>query len=378
MDNGSKGGQTITLVYSEVMIDQSVGPGMSPDRETKTPKSKSWLKAHQTVLIIVSAVIVVLGGGAAAYFLMQPKLPTTAAKHTPPPSKSPAPTPTPVTKLSPLTGLPLAPALADQPIAGVIIENHPDARPQSGLSQAGVVYEANAEGGITRFEAFFLDSYPAVMGPVRSLRTYFLTWGLEFNAPVAHAGGNSDALGLIVPKHMKDINALSFASDGFYRSTDRVAPHNLYITNAKLLAVMKRLGYTGVSDFAPSPRKADAPNANAPHPHIHIDFSYARSMAGAPHIDRNTGKQIHVKNVVIEMMPTSYGTTNIGEQTVIMGTTGKGQGWVCRDGDCVAVTWQKDSDNARTKLIGPDGKDTPLDAGNTWYAIVPVGKNVSF
>jgi hypothetical protein len=193
---------------------------------------------------------------------------------------------------------------------------------------------------------------------------------------------------------MKDINALSFASDGFFRTQDRRAPHNLYTTNDRLRSVMQRLGYWVPSSFNPSPRKKDEPHQNAPHPHIHIDYSYsgyqvdytydpstndyARNMAGTPHIDRNTGKQIHVKNVVIEMMPTSYGTTNIGEQTVIMQTVGQGQGWVCRDGDCVAVTWKKDSDGARTQLIGPDGKDTPLDAGNTWYSIVPVGKTISF
>jgi hypothetical protein len=223
------------LVYSEDMTDPISGPPPSPEHQTPKPNPNpalstgtnlekpwiGWVRMHKS-LVIAAAAVLLIGGGAIAWSLTMHKKPVVAAMPTPTPTRTLTPTPTPVTKLSPLTGLPLAPALADQPIAGVIIENHPDARPQSGLSQAGVVYEANAEGGITRFEAFFLDSYPAVMGPVRSLRTYFLTWGLEFNAPVAHAGGNSDALGLIVPKHMKDINALSFASDGFYRTTDRV------------------------------------------------------------------------------------------------------------------------------------------------------------
>jgi hypothetical protein len=131
------------------------------------------------------------------------------------------------------------------------------------------------------------------------------------------------------------------------------------------------LGYNVPSSFTPSPRKADAPNANAPHPRIHIDLlvlglpgrlqlrsgrrtTTRSSIAGAPHIDSNTGKQIHVKNVVIEMMPTSYGTTRIGEQTVIMGTTvGKGKAGSAATATVWPITWQKDSDNARTKLIGP-------------------------
>jgi hypothetical protein len=277
----------------------------------------------------------------------------------------------------------------------VVIENYdPDARPQSGLQDAGVVYEANAEGGITRFLAFFLENRPPNIGPVRSLRTYFVDWALEFNAPVAHAGGNADALDLIQPLGMKDINALSFASGGFFRTTDRSAPHNLYTNSDKLDDLLQRLGYNQPANFTVSPRKPDQPNKNAPNPHIHIDFSYsgyqvdwaydansndyARNMAGAPHIDRNNGAQIHVKNIVVEMMPTSYGTTRIGESTVIMKTVGTGTGWLCEDGTCQDITWKKDSHTSRTQLIGKNGQNLPLNAGNTWYEIVPQGKNVSF
>lgn len=356
--------------------------------------SKNWLKRHWKPVVAVAAVAVIGGGGALVWTLTRPKPahPLPAVDYvTPTPN---TPTPTPATKASPLSGVQVAPELADRPITGVVIENHPDARPQSGLQDAGVVYEANAEGGITRFEAFFLENRPPVLGPVRSVRTYFVDWALEFNAPLAHAGGNADALDLISPLGMKDMNALSFASDGFYRTTDRVAPHNLYTTSDRLDALEKRLGYAVPSSFTPSPRKPDAPNANPPHPNVHIDFSYAgyqvdykydsstndyaRNLAGAPHVDRNTGKQIHVKNIVVELMPTSYGYTRIGESTVIMQTVGSGQGWVMRDGDVVPVTWKKTSHNARTQLIDASGKDVPLDPGNTWYEIVPQGKSVTY
>jgi hypothetical protein len=350
-----------------------------------------WLKRHWKPLAAIAGVLVLASAGALTWALTRPKSATAthpAAKH------SPTPAPTPVTKASPLSGVQVTPELANSPIFSVIIENHPDARPQSGLADAGVVYEANAEGGITRFQAFYLENRPPTLGPVRSLRTYFLTWGLEFNSPVAHAGGNADALDIVGSTGMKDMNALSFAADGFYRTTDRYAPHNLYTNSTKIDALMLRLGFSAPSSFTPSPRKPDAPNTSPPHPNIHIEFSYAgyqvdyaydattndyaRSMGGAPHVDRNTGKQIHVKNVVVEMMPTSYGTTRTGEQTVIMQTVGRGQGWVLRDGDAVPVTWVKDSRTARTQLLDASGKDVPLDAGNSWYAIVPQGNSVSF
>ncbi len=368
---------------------------LTADALVAPPTRKGWFKRHWKPLVVVAAVLVLGGGGALAWTLTHSKpAPKVAATATPKPS--PTPTPAPATLASPLSGLQVSPALADRPITGVVIENHPDARPQSGLQDAGVVYEANAEGGITRFEAFFLENRPAVLGPVRSVRTYFVDWALEFNAPLAHAGGNADAMDLIVPLGMKDMNALSFASDGFYRAHDRnvASEHTLYTTSDKLDALELRLGFAKPSNFAPSPRKPDAPNPSAPHPNIHIDFSYtgyqvdyqydpttnnyARSMAGAPHIDRNTGKQIQVKNIVVEMMPTSYGTTRAGEQTVIMQTVGSGQGWVMRDGDVVPVTWKKDAHGVRTQLLDASGANVPLDAGNTWYEIVPQGKTVSF
>ncbi len=374
----------------ESVIAESAAGANKSDTLPSAPiyrRRKFWLIAGSTVVLLIIA-------GALGWALPGLKAAPAAVITTPKPTATPAPTP--VIKLSPLTGLPVTPDLANRPITAVVIENHPDARPQSGLGQAGVVYEANAEGGITRFLAFFLDQRPATVGPVRSLRTYFVDWALEFNAPVAHAGGNADALDLVGPLGMKDMNALSFAAGAFYRANDRrvATEHTLYTNSDKLDALEGRLGFAKPANFTVSPRKADTPNPAAPHPNIHIDYSYAgyqvdykydpatndygRSLSGAPHIDRNTGAQIRVKNVIIEMMPTSYGTTRIGEQTVIMGTVGRGQGWVLRDGDAIAVTWVKDAHNARTKLLDATGAEVPLDAGNTWYSIVPVGKNVSF
>jgi hypothetical protein len=353
---------------------------------------KAWLGRHWKWLTFV-VVLLVGGGSVYAWTVLRPDpvpVETAVTKQTP----KPTPSPTPLKKASPLTGVMVDPADADKPIIAVVIENHPDARPQSGLADAGVVYEANAEGGITRFEAFYLETKPKIAGPVRSLRTYFVDWGLEFNAPVAHAGGNADALDLVAPLHMKDLNALSFASSGFYRTTDRFAPHNLYTTDTRLDTLLTRYHFDTPSDFTPSPRKPDTPNQASAHPKIHIDYSYAgyqvdyqydpatndyaRSLAGKPHIDRNTGQQLHVKNVVVEYMPTSYGTTRIGEQTVIMKTVGQGKGAVFRDGEAIPCTWVKDSHTARTKLLDSAGAEIPLDAGNTWYSIVPVGKTVSY
>ena len=369
----------------------------TPEKEVTTQTkgdqpTSNLLKGHWKIVVPVIIVSLAVLGASAYILTMLSKKPIITPVATK--SASPTPAPTPITKLSPLTGLPVEPALADRPISSIIIENHPDARPQSGLSQAGVVYEALAEGGITRFQTFFLDQRPPVIGPVRSLRAYFVGWGLEFNAPVAHAGGNATSADMIGPLKMKDLNALSFASGSFYRTTDRYAPHNLYTSSERMDALLTRFGYGAPSSFMPSPRKADVPNAAAPHPNIHINFSYngyqvdytydpatndyARKLAGTPHIDRNTGTQIHVKNIVVEYMPTSYGHTRVGEQSVIMQTVGQGKALVFRDGDIVVGTWSKASHGDRTKLLDAAGVEIPLNAGNTWYSIVPSGNIVTY
>jgi hypothetical protein len=296
----------------------------------------------------------------------------------------------------PLTGLPVASkALARQPVIGVMIENlYPDARPQSGLGQAGVVYEALAEGGITRFLSIFQEPLPTSIGPVRSLRPYYLDWGLEYGIPIAHAGGSEPALNAIPSSGLKDINALAYDGSYFYRTTDRAAPHNLYTDNQKLAALDTQLGFATAPSFTPLPRKADKPVNPAPHPIIKINFStspyaveydfdaatdaYGRVMGGTPHIDRNTNQQIQVKNVIVEYVPTTYSTQQDGKPETNMNLIGQGPALVFDDGTVTAATWNKSSDSAPTKLLNASGKQIALNRGNTWYEVIPTGNVVSY
>lgn len=360
---------------------------MPEDGPTRASRLKAFIRTHHTRILLAFGILVIGPTAAWAYIhYTQPITPVSAAVSVP---KKPE------VKVSPLTGLAVDPDVATNPIFGAVVENHSDARPQSGLSEAGVVYEALAEGGITRFLAFFLDNRPASIGPVRSLRTYFVDWGLEFNAPVIHAGGNADALDEVGPLGLKDINALlGGPSQYFSRASDRVAPHNLYTTGSQIDAALKAYKYDSASSFTPNLRKSDEPTNNPTHPDIYIDYSYTgyqveykydqgcncynRFMAGAPHVDRNSGKQIQVKNVVVEYMPTNYGKTRFGEDTVLMGTPGSGKAVVFRDGGAVEGTWNKSAHNDRTKLLDAAGKEIPLDKGNTWYSIVPTTKTVNY
>ena len=151
----------------------------------------SWVSNHRKSLIIISSVIVLLVTGILVYLFVF--------------NKSTNPTPaTPEAKVkeveqpkyySPLTGVLVASdAITKQAVTGIMVENSLEARPQSGLKEAGVIFEAICEGGITRFLVLNQSEKPALIGPVRSVRMYYISWASAFDASIAHVGGNMDAL----------------------------------------------------------------------------------------------------------------------------------------------------------------------------------------
>ena len=106
-----------------------------------------------------------------------------------------------------------------------MIENSPDARPQSGIKQAGVVYEAIAEGGITRFLALYQEAKPGLIGPVRSVRMYYVDWAAPYNASIAHIGGSAAALAEVRNGNYRDIDQF-FNSGSYWRAI--ATPRTMY------------------------------------------------------------------------------------------------------------------------------------------------------
>ena len=137
-----------------------------------------------------------------------------------------------------------------------MIENSLDARPQSGINQAGVIFEAIAEGGITRFITLYQEAQPQYVGPVRSLRPYYIDWAAAFDAPIAHVGGSPDALKQI-RNGGKDLDQF-FNPGAYWRQSTRAAPHNVYTSFKNMDKLNKAKGYKS-SKFTPWPRKEDSP-----------------------------------------------------------------------------------------------------------------------
>jgi len=303
----------------------------------------------------------------------------------------------PVTVEAPLTGLPIDPALAKRPITGIMIENSDDARPQSGLQDAGVVYEAIAEAGITRFLGLFQDTRPAYIGPVRSLRPYYIDFFTPWDASIAHVGGSPEALSEI-RSGGKDLDQF-FNSGAYWRVDTRDAPHNVYTSFDKLDALNQSKGYTSSAPKSWTHKK-DAPLKVPSAKTIHItvssaDFNshydydaktnaYLRSEGGKPHLVTTsaadtTGQQLHPKVVIALVLPLSSGELDAsGAYYSDYTTSGSGNVYVFQDGGVVQGTWEKADRPSQFVFKDSAGNVIKLDAGQTWLVAVSGDNMVSY
>lgn len=299
----------------------------------------------------------------------------------------------------------------------VMIENHEDARPQSGLSSADVVYEAVAEGGITRFMAVFYCQDGGQVGPVRSARTYFMDFASEYgNSPLyvhvggANADGPANALGQINDygwAGKNDINQFSVGFPTFWRDYERLGhtvatEHTMYSTTEKLWKVATDRGLTNVDDkgvswdkgFIPWKFKDEANTSSRGTKAPSYDFwkgytayavkwiydpasnTYKRTNGGAPHLDKDNNQQIAVKNVVVVFMKET--NLNDEEHHNLYGTKGSGKTVFFMDGQAITGTWTKDSRTARTVFKDANGKQIAFNRGEIWISVLPAGNDVSY
>ena len=352
--------------------------------QKKTNKFKFWIKNHKKLAIILGiAGVLLIGGGTAAAIYYFNQKPVTGEKVASTPKPKPAPEP--VKYYSPLTGSQVEnEAATQQAVTGIMIENSPDARPQSGVKDSGVVFEAIAEGGITRFLVLYQEQKPQLIGPVRSVRMYYVDWVAAFNASVAHIGGSAAALAEVRNGSYRDIDQF-FNAPYYWRATDRYAPHNVYTSFAKLDELNAKKGYT-TSSFTGFTRKdtkaSETLNAtsvnvqvssalfNSTYAYNATTNTYDRSQAGAPHLDREGG-QISPR-VVIAMKIDQQRVFEDGWREQIA-AIGSGSAVIFQDGTAQEVNWSKPSKTEQIKFTDANGADVPLARGQTWITAVPNG-----
>jgi len=333
--------------------------------------------------------------------------PTTPPTPAPTPAPTPVPTPTPVAAVINGTWLPAdqAERATRHPIA-VMIDDAAAARPQSGLADADLFYQALAEGGIPRYMAVFQVGDPKAVGPVRSARRYYVGWAKEWRALYAHAGGAPNALAAIRQANRRTLwDADQFRySTTLYRIRERRAPHNVYSTGKKLRALGRRLGATApftepAWTFKEPAELAERPVGGSivvPYRANRITYRYdretdryVRGVSGARTQRDGTTKQVVAPaNVVVLYMGTAplrndkSSRHNEKKHRIDIDYIGTGRALIFRDGEVIKATWSKKNETAPTRFLyasGPlKGKPVPLVRGQIAIQVVPKSTKVTW
>ncbi|KKT58690.1 MAG: hypothetical protein UX91_C0006G0227 [Candidatus Amesbacteria bacterium GW2011_GWB1_47_19] len=312
---------------------------------------------------------------------------------------------------------------------GIMIENSSDSRPQSGLSSADIVYEAVAEGGITRFMGMFYCAASMAgnitIAPVRSARIYFVNLIAEYDGLYNHVGGagNCDdpnvdprakALCLIRTANIKDLDQFGRAGDfrTCHRMTNRLDhevayEHTMACFLEELYKVAAKMNWTNVDQkgvswdknfvswkFKKTSEKAEGQPASKLSYYFwgnNRDFnqaydvtwgfdpatnSYKRSNGGQVLIDLNTEEPLLFSNVVVQFAKeTATGDT---EKHMVYEVKGKGNALVFMDGVATSATWSKPQMTSRTIFKDLSGKEIKFNPGPVWISILPIGNQVTY
>lgn len=262
----------------------------------------------------------------------------------------------------------------------IMIDNSYDVWPQEGLGKADIIYEALAEGNITRFLAIF-DSRQNLdkVGPIRSARPYFMDWASEYQGAYMHVGGSPRALSAISDYDFLDVNQIGAGEKYFWRDNDLMAPHNVFSSSANWLRVgeirdIENIDSELVWNFIQVTSSAEqmpdfSIEYNGPYK---VDWNYnsvlevyQRWQADEKFI-YNNGKQASAENIIVQVVDAriidSIGRrdmdTQEGGKVYIFNTFGQQEGvWEIKDG--------------RTRFLTDDGQDLELVAGKTWVEIIP-------
>lgn len=312
-----------------------------------------------------------------------------------------------------------------RPPLAVMIENHEDSRPQSGLSYADIVYEAVAEGGITRFMGIYYCGSAAGsvnLAPVRSARAYYLPWVLEYNALYNHVGGagrcedptvdtRAKALCQIEQYKIRDMDQFGISFPTCYRNYDRLdhpvaTEHTMVCVTDKLIKLAAARGWTNVDtnakgvawdkNFEPWKFKDDAKESERGAATsvsfvawsgyeskygVKWDYNklanvYKRSNGGVAHIDLETKQQLAAKAIVVMFAKETRGVDEHGH--LLYNNIGSGDGILFQDGTATKVTWKKPSKEARTKFYDAANKEVSLVKGQIWIEMLPIGTTVTY
>ena len=245
-------------------------------------------------------------------------------------------------------------------------------------------YEIAAEGNVTRFLALFQSELPAEIGPVRSARDYFVHISKGLDAFYVAHGYSPDAKQLIDNRVVDNVNGMQYDGTLFWRSKDRKAPHNSYISGDNIIAAAEKTNSSmeisvlpafsfhesiedaNIGDSVSSivVRYGSDPNFTSTYAYDVEKGIYSRTVNGNLTVDKANDKQLELANIVL--LETDHRTIDsVGRQAVDIESGGKGM--LFQAGIAKEIEWEN-----RDGILMPleNGVPVKLVPGQTWIHVV--------
>lgn len=291
---------------------------------------------------------------------------------------------------SKLTGLWVSKELSNKRPYAIMLNNLELASPQSGISEASILYEALVEGGITRLMGIFEELNETRIGSVRSARHYYVSIADEYDAIYVHYGETTYATKKIKALGIDNLSGLtSLGETVFYRDKSIKAPHNAFAAREGILKGTKIKGYeTGYPEdyeghfqfyeedtdlkTGQKAEKVTLKFSNIASPYFTYDSKkklYSRFQFGTEHIDYNTGKQLTFKNIIVQFVK-EWNIDKNGYQTMDI-ENAQGKGYYITNGEKIDITWKKNESSKKMRYYDTNGKELTINSGKTYIALFP-------
>ncbi len=282
---------------------------------------------------------------------------------------------------SPLTGVGEEKESTARPVA-VMVNNHPKARPQSGLSKADIVYEVLAEGDITRFLAIFQSRMPEEVGPVRSARDYYIELAKGYDSLYVAHGYSPEAKEMLTNGYIDDLNGIQYDGTLFKRASFRKAPHNSYITYEHIKEGADKNGFemnrppealhfsdketiNGEAANSVMISYNHNPLFNVVYEYNEKEGRYERYSDGEQTIDYDSKDPVLIENLFI--VEASHKIVDDAGRRDIDFESG-GNAYLIQDGKLRTVQWK----NVNGRILPYDNeKPVSLRKGSTWINVIP-------
>jgi len=331
------------------------------------------------------------------------------------------------------------------PISGVSCDNwnkrpiavmqpaDPTARPAAGFSDADMVFEMPVfTNSNTRLMGVYVCNLPDQIGSIRSARHDYLPLAKGLDAVYVHWGYSRFAQSLLEQKILDNINCLTTSYCARWPQTGVMQYEDTgYIAKDKIDAAIKALGYHTDDKFSGYPHQDETPVEQRPNggdlrlaypgkygvnfDYDHDSNSYLRTWDGTPDTDKNNGKRVAPKNVVVmtaqddqikladeqsykdkglldpwSLVPAEeqqgldyggvgrYNNLQLGDPW--FDTSDSGDAYFYFNGQQYKGTWKKDKSKLDSKLTfyNSDGSEVKFVPGQIWVDVMEPGQGMKW